>query len=308
MSKELIDKVKKAMKDLDYEPNVLAGSLRSKRSKTIGLLIPDSSNMFFAELSNNIEDILFSNGYNIIVSNSGYDLSKELEDIRSLRSKKTDGIIVIPASPEEEHLVKLKESGTPVVIIDRKTTSILVDTVKCDNFQGGYAAGKHLLGLGHTRIAYIDRGFDQSNSIERREGFLKSLKDNNINFNNGFYQKIGFKYEDGYQAVESLLKNTNKPTAIFTFGDIPAIGAARAIYDNGLEIPKDISLISYGDMKVLSYYNPRITAVHIPLKKMAVSSCELLINRIKGNETESYKEICFSTRLIVRESTSKPNL
>jgi len=233
VSKELINKVEKAMKDLDYEPNVLAGSLRSKRSKTIGLLVPDSSNMFFAELSNNIEDILFSKGYNIIVSNSGYDLSKELEDIRNLRSKKTDGIIIIPASPEVEHLVKLKESGTPVVIIDRKTTNILVDTVKCDNFQGGYDAGKHLLELGHTRITYIDRSFDQSHSIERREGFLKSLKDNNINFNNVFYQKIGFKYEDGYQAAESLLKNEDKPTAIITFGDIPAIGVARAIYDNG---------------------------------------------------------------------------
>ena len=194
VSDGLIKQVEQAMKDLDYQPNLLAGSLRKKKTGTIGLIIPDSSNMLFAEMSKNIEDILFSRNYNIIVCNSSYDMERELEHLKILRSKMVDGIFIVPATLEGGHIGKLKNIGMPIIVLDRKISDINVDTVLVDNFNGGYEAAKYLISLGHTSMGYIDREQDQSHSLERKNGFTKVLEESNLFIDKNNIVRGGFTF------------------------------------------------------------------------------------------------------------------
>lgn len=303
VSDELIGRVEKAMSDLDYQPNLLAGSLRSKKSSTIGLIIPDSSNMLFSGVEKNIEDILFSQNYNVMVCNSAYDISRELEQLNTLRSKMVDGIIIVPATMDGKHLEKFKNIGIPIIILDRMIPDINVDTVLVDNYKGGYDAAKYLISLGHTDIGYIDRIYDHSHSLGRKKGFLKAFEENGLFFDANNIVRGGFTFNTGVEAVKRLLKENSKITAIFTFNDINAFGAIRGLADLGLKVPADISVIGYDDTSLSEIYIPRLTTVHYPIVEMANVVSKLLLKRIAEPIFKKAVKKIVPTELIIREST-----
>ena len=195
VSDELQEKVKKIMEELDYHPNLMAGSLRRKKTNTIGLIVPDNSNPLFAELSRAIEDIGFSSGYSVMLCNSAYDFNKELEYIRALRSKRVDGLIIIPTTIQANHINRLVENMLPVVVMDRSVPDVKADTVLLDNFKGTYDATIHLIKLGHQCIGYIDRPFDLPHSLDRVRGYRKALEDHKIKLQENLIVRGGFSYE-----------------------------------------------------------------------------------------------------------------
>ncbi|MHB1336313.1 MAG: LacI family DNA-binding transcriptional regulator [Candidatus Humimicrobiaceae bacterium] len=303
VSDELIERVGKAMSDLDYQPNLLAGSLRSKKSSTIGLIIPDSSNMLFSGVEKNIEDILFSQNYNVMVCNSAYDINRELEHLNTLRSKMVDGIIIVPATLEGKHLEKFKSTGIPVIVLDRMISDINIDTVLIDNYKGGYDAAKYLINSGHTDIGYIDRISDHSHSLERKRGFVKAFEENSLSFDADNIVRGGFTFNAGVEAVKKLLKGNSKITAIFTFNDINAFGAIRGLADLGLKVPEDISVIGFDDTPLSEIYIPRLTTIHYPIVEMASIVSKLLLKRIAEPVFKKAVKKIVPIELIIREST-----
>ncbi|MCL4377704.1 MAG: LacI family transcriptional regulator [Actinobacteria bacterium] len=303
VSDELIDRVVKAMMELDYQPNLLAGSLRRKKSSTIGLIIPDSSNMLFSGVEKNIEDILFSQNYNVIVCNSAYDIGRELEHLNTLRSKMVDGVIIVPATMDGKHLEKFRNIGIPIIILDRMIPDINEDTVLVDNYKGGYDAAKYLLSLGHTDVGYIDRISDHSHSLERKKGFAKAFEEQGLFFDTNNIVRGGFTFNAGIEAVKKLLEENSRITAIFTFNDINAFGAIRGLADLGLKVPEDISVIGYDGTPLSEIYIPRLTTVRYPIIEMADVVSKLLLKRIAEPVFKKAIKKIIPPELIIREST-----
>jgi len=180
VSPALIKIVTDTMEKLDYQPNLLAGSLRTKKTGSIGLIISDTSNLFFAFMQTYIEDIFASYGYNIIVANSHYDLNKEIEILKMLRSKRVDGILIVPENTDPTYMENVNKSGIPVVIIEREIPGANLDSVLIDNRNGSFNATEYLVKLGHKNIGYLDRKVDKSHSIERKKGYFLALEKYNI--------------------------------------------------------------------------------------------------------------------------------
>jgi len=307
VSDELIERVEKVMEDMDYQPNLLAGSLRKKKTGTIGLIIPDSSNTLFAKISKKIEDVFFLQNYNVIVCNSAYDIKRELEYLRTLRAKMVDGILIVPVTLESDHLKKFKRFGIPIVILDRSIPGINIDTIIVDNFNSGYNAAKYLISLGHEIIGYIDRIYDHSHSLERKNGFIKAMQENGLLLDKKNIVRGGFTFEDGARAAKELIGRNSGITAIFSFNDINALGAMRGLADLGLKIPEDISVMGNDDMPFSSVYVPSLTTIHYPTEEIAGKASSLLLKKISDSNIKRPKKITIPTELIIRESTAAIN-
>ena len=290
---------------MNYQPNLIAGSLRTKKTGIIGLIISDSSNLFFAFMQTHIEDIFASYGYNIIVSNSHYSLDKELEILKMLSAKRVDGILIVPENTNSKSMESIDRSGIPVVIIERKIPGANLDSVLIDNRGGSFDATEYLIKLGHRNIGYLDRKVDKSHSVERKKGYLLALKKYNIEVKDKLIIRSGFSCVDGYDAVSYFLKCKEDVSAILTFGDFAALGAIKHIFDEGLNVPRDISIIGFTDMPICPYTRPSLTTIQYPVLEIAKASCEVLLSRIKEPEASERKNIVIKPKLIVRESTAK---
>jgi DNA-binding LacI/PurR family transcriptional regulator len=305
VSPELRKKVNDIMKKLDYEPNLLASSLKTKKTGTIGLVISDSSNLFFAFMQTYIENIFTSQGFSLIVSNSHYDLEKEIEVLKMMRSKRVDGILIVPENIDSRQMESIDRSGIPIVIIEREIQGAKLDSVLIDNRIGSFNATEYLIGLGHRRIGYLDRMVDKSHSIERKKGYLSALRKNNIEIREELIIRSGFSCEDGYKATKYLINLKESASAILTFGDFAALGSIKYIYDKGLSVPDDISIIGFTDMPICDYTRPSLTTIKYPVSEIAKASSNILLSRIKEPNGFHKKKIILKPKLIIRESTAK---
>ena len=295
------------METLDYHVNLMAGSLRRRKTKNIGIIIPDSSLTLFAHLTKILGDFLFEKKYNSIICSTDYKLKIEIESLNTLRSKMIDGLVIIPARMESKHIEKFIASKIPIIILDRKL-DIEANMVIIDNYHGGFIAAEHLVDYGHKLIGYIDRHIDHSHSIDRKRGFFAAMeKYGIIKYDNFFIRSKGLSYEDGYNAAKKMLKQKRRPTAIFGYNDNVAVGVVRAALDLNLKIPKELSIIGYDDMTISNFITPRLTTIHYPVLKMAKATVELLLSLIDNTETSIPKTITVQPRLIIRETTAKIN-
>jgi len=307
VSEELRGRVNKAIEDLDYHPNVMAGSLRSRKTKTIGLIIPDNSNPLFAAISRSIEQVSSDLNYTVMLCNSSYSLENELRYINVLRSKSVDGIIILPTTTIPDHLNQLVENMLPVIVLHHIIPKFKTGFVLVDNFKGAYDAAIHLIELGHKNIGYIDRPVVLPHSLERLNGFKQALKDHNIEIDEDvIIQSKGFGYKDGFETMEELLRRNHPLTALMAFNDITAIGAMETITDHGLKVPDDISVVGFDDIDICSFIRPRLTTIHFPKYKIAEYAVKMLLKKINNPEKiKDFEKKVLPLRLIVRDSTAK---
>lgn len=311
VSDDLLERVNKAMEELDYHPNSLARSLRSGKTKTIGLVIPDISNQFFAEISREIEDRGFEQGYSVILCNTDDERNKEKIYIDVLITKQVDGIVFISAGEMSDNLKKTIASNVPIVIADRDIKEINSDIILLDNCAGGYEATQYLIGLGHQRIGCITGPSPVTPSAQRLEGYKKAMKELNLHIDPSLIISGDFRYQSGEAAMQELLVNQQPPTAVFAFNDMMALGAIRAIYNKGMRIPDDISLIGFDDIPLSCIMSPALTTMAQPIHEMATLVIDLLIERIHYQEMRTrtheeepeYQRIVLKAKLIERDST-----
>jgi LacI family transcriptional regulator len=306
VSDELRARVLAAMETLDYRPNVLAQGLRGGETHTIGLVVPDNANPFFAEVSRAVEDVGFARGYSVILCNTGDNLERERAYIDVLVAKQVDGIIFIAAGDHHEHLDELTRRNVPLVLADRDVDQTDADVVLVNNERGGYEATKHLLDLGHRRIGCIAGPSEATPSADRVEGYVRALREADVPVEDSAIETGDFRYQGGEAAAERLLGGSERPTAIFACNDLMAIGALRAIRGAGLSVPDDISVVGYDDIPLASAMSPALTTVAQPVDQLGALSTELLLSRIEDGSVGTAQRITLETALVVRGSSGPP--
>lgn len=302
VSEDTRKKILDLVKELNYQPNALARGLVTKKTKTIGLIIPDISNPFFPDIARGVEDSANRQGYNVFLCNTDDNLDKESEYINALKEKYVDGIIFTLASiPKYEHILDLIKSGIPVVMMDRLIESKDIKGVFLDNFQGGYIATKHLIELGHTKIACITGPLQTKTAIERYEGYQKALMDAKIELDKSLIIESDYKMDGGIKAAEQLLKK-KQMTGLFACNDLMAYGAYKAIKACGYKIPEDVSIVGFDDIQISQMLETQLTTIKQPTYDMGVSAAKMLISLIEEKRIRK-KIVRFEPQLIIRQST-----
>jgi LacI family transcriptional regulator len=302
VSKELRERVLRVMEDLNYRPNILARSLRQGISHTIGLIVPDNSNPFFAEVARIVETRGFEAGYSVILCNSDGQLEKELTYVNVLLAKRVDGIIFIAASSQSEHIALLTEENIPVVIADRQMLDSDVDVVLVDNYRGGYLATEYLLSLGHRRIGCITGPSDVTPSADRVRGYRDALTAAGLPVDESLIVKGDFRYVSGASGVQQLLDLKEPPTAIFACNDAMAMAAMAVIRQRGFAIPDDMSIVGFDDIPQASFTSPPLTTVAQPIQDIGRIATDLLIERMSGSTSRPSQRIVLDVKLVIRGS------
>jgi LacI family transcriptional regulator len=297
------DRVEEAMQALGYQPNVLARSLRRGVTHTIGIILPDSANPYFAEVVRGIEDTSFNQGYSVILCNSDNNLDKEHHYTNVLVEKQVDGIIFVAAGLSSENINSLQDRGVPVVLVDRRVPEVQVDNVLADNQGGGWLATSHLIELNHRIIGCIAGPKGVRLSRERIDGFHQALDTAGISLDPSRIVEGDFQYQSGYEGAKKLFNQTPSPTAIFACNDLMAIGAYRFAHENDLKVPGQLSIVGFDDVRLAAYTNPPLTTIHQLKHEMGSRSAELLMERIADQELKP-RQVMLDTKLVIRGSTT----
>jgi LacI family transcriptional regulator len=305
VSAQLRERVQLAMRELDYQPNLLAGSLRRQESFTVGLIVPDTSNAFFGELAKGVEDAGFENDYNVILCNSDYNLERERTYVEVLQAKQVDGLIFIPSSAEMEHVKALLERMRgPVITVDRLTPELDADSITVDNRQGGRLAAQHLVDLGHERIGCVGRPKYLAHVEERISGFCEVLKERGIELHDAYRVQGGFSFAEGVEAGKKILALPRPPTAIFAYNDVMAIGVLRAARELDVRVPEDLAIVGFDNIPVASFVTPQLTTVNQPKYEIGAQAAQLLIDRLNLEREGPPERRVLDVDLVVRESSA----
>jgi len=304
VSEQAKQKTFTAMEELSYKPNAVARSLRKKESRIIGLILPDNTNPYFAEIAWSIEYASRDMGYSVILCNSDGDITKESNYIDVLLEKQVDGIILVAAGESTANFLKLQEKNIPTVMVDRDSPNVNIDSIQINNALYGQIATEHLIELGHKNIACITGPRDVTPSFDRVDGYKKALKQHDIPINEDYIIRGDFKPQGGYLAACKLFTIKNTPSAIFACNDLMAFGVIHAASEHGVIIPEKLSLVGFDDIYLSTYSNPTLTTIKQPRIEMGEDAVHSLIMRMKDHEKLSRKIILNAT-LIKRSSTKK---
>lgn len=288
-------------KELGYIRNAAAVALRTKKTGTIGVVIADNRNPFYAEVLNGMEEAAREKNYHIILANTQRDYKKEEEAINLLLAKRVDGLLITPVQDKDDDIKNLIDANIPFVIVGRDFKNIEVDAIYNDEVKGGFLATEYLIKKGHKRIALIDGFLYKSPARGRLEGYKKALKKYKIPFNDTLVSVGDIDVKDGYERTRQLFEKGLDFTAIFAYNDIMAFGAMQTIKEKGLRIPEDIGLVGYDDIPFSSLISPALTTIRLKKQDLGVESVKLLFSRINGNR-KKIKKIMLDVELQIRET------
>jgi len=302
VSKEVRVKVEEAIKTLDYVPSAVARSLKAKTTATIGLLVPNSLNPYFAELARGIEDYCERNGYCVILCNSDDNPEKQRSYLRVLLEKRIDGLIVASAGGDSNLAQGLAGVRTPMVIVDRGLEGVDADLVRIDHEYGAYLATRHLLEMGHRDIATISGPTSTSVAQMRLAGYCRALKEAGIEVSSARMLESDFTSTGGYSAAAALLES-NPPSAIFAANDMIGIGVLRAAAERNIRVPAELSVIGFDDIQMSRYVYPALTTVGQSILQLGEMAAEVLLRRIATPDLATEQRIV-TPSIVIRESTA----
>ncbi len=302
------ERVQQAIAELGYVPNVVARSLRSKRTRTLAFVVPDVTNPFWTTVARGVEDAAQDQGYSVVLCNTDESASKQQRYIDLMVSQRVDGIIIAPADTDANRLATLRRHNIATVIIDRRIEGWEVDTVYSDSISGAYALTRHLLGLGHTRIAMFSGPEGAATADDRIAGYWLALTEANITPDARLIRRGGFNWEAGFELTNQVLDEGLAPTAIFAANNAIALGVIDAVGRRGLRIPRDIALVCFDDYPYVTGFFPFLTVIAQPAYEMGANAAQLLLSRLKSPVPLKPRRVVLPVRLIVRYSCgSKPN-
>jgi LacI family transcriptional regulator len=295
-------KVMSIVRQYNYVPNRIASSMVTKKTHTIGLIIPDISNPFFPELARGVEDYASEFGYAVFLCNTDNDALKEQSYLEKLQAKMVDGII-IAASDHQRHVSKsLKGAQIPIVTVDRRINDFISQgSVESNNLLGAYEAVSYLLTKGLNKILYLSGPLNNKPSNERLQGYLNALKDHNQEVKKEMILNGSFTLDWGYSGTFKAIDQGLQFDSIFCANDLIAFGAIQAIKLKGLRVPQDISVIGFDDISLAGIINPPLTTVKQPNYQMGYESSKILIGIIEKHPPENTK-LVLNTKLIIRDS------
>jgi len=309
ISEETRTAVEKLAKKLNYQPNSHALSLRSSKTHTIGVVIPEIVHFFFSTVISGIEQVAHSRGYNVIITQSNESYEREVANVNTLFYKRVDGMLISFSKETYDfaHVEALREQGVHVVFFDRNAGLDGYSSVIVDDFQGGYLATKHLLDQGYSKIAHIAGPQSLTIMQQRMNGYKQALADYGIALNEDLivYEE-DMSYDAGFNLTWSLIQK-HKVDAIFAVWDMAALGAVKCIKEIGLDIPKDVGVVGFSNWQFTEFTDPSITTVEQPGFEIGAKAAEKLLNEIESDEY-SQQLTTLETKLIVRQSSLRSKL
>ena len=306
ISDSLTEKVLKLVEEVNYKPNQLAQSLRTGKTKTIGLIVEDISNPFFANIARLIEERAYREGYRIIYCSTEDNTAKTRELIHMFRDKHVDGYIITPPEGVNEDISELINEGLPVVLIDRQIPGLDINLVVVDNLAGAYNATSHLIGQGYRKIAFVTTDSRQNQMLQRLEGYQQALKKVALE-----PTILEIPYSDEPDAMTERIKaflreKKEQVEAIFFSTNYLAVRGLEAMNDLALAIPADLGVVSYDDLDVFRLYRPSITAVAQPTADIANHVIDIMLNLLMDKtHSAPTNALILPTRLVVRNSSLK---
>jgi len=297
-------RVLEAIEEMDYQINGIARSLKANSTKTIGVLIPDIANEFYADVVRGMEDLAHSKGYSYILSSTDSNTEKELLSISIMREKQVDGIMIMSHTVAPQMLEYVQHNALPAVLVASGMSHSSVATVSINNRLAAYEAVRYLLDLGHTLIAMVSGpDCDQSGGIDRLAGFQDAMRERGLMVPGGYIQ-IGsdYTYQTGYRKMENLLTLPQPPTAVFLAGDYMAIGAIKAADDHGVTVPGQLAVMGFDNLAVSQFYSPSLSTVNQPRYQMGQEAMRLLFCQITG-ETPQTLSVVLPHAVLKRQST-----
>ncbi len=302
---ETAERIRRIAREMGYRPSAVARSLVTRRTETIGVVVTNISDPFVAGVVAGIEDVANQYGYSVFLANSNADPEREVKVVQSFHERRVDGIVVTASRVGALYVPMLAQMKVPIVLIDNQHPSEFVHSVMINNIAASRQATQHLIDLGHRRIAYLGDQFGFQSDTDRFSGYRQALQRADLPFLPELVTHGNGGSDGGSRAMQALLALKEKPTAVFCYNDMSALGAVRTIYDHGLRVPEDISLVGFDDLAIASYMFPRLTTIRQPKEQMGRMAMESLLKILDG--TASRTDIDVEGELIVRDSSGPPH-
>ncbi len=306
VSPETLQKVQKAVDELDYKPNSVARALKMQRTKTLGMLISNSSNPFFSEVIRGIDQGCYTNSYSLIMCNCDNNPDRQLFCLNSLRMRQIDAMIVLITHANKEFDRQLsEESHLPMVVLDAEEQNNFC-VIRDNSVLGGELATRFLISRGFTKIGVLMGPNNHPRSRERFSGFVKAMSEANLDIEKCWCEAGKLSAEGGYKAMQTLLANNRQelPQALFAFNDLIALGAIRACNENGISVPDDLSLIGYDDIDLAAYFSPPLSTIYQPGYDLGKQAATMLIDNLE-NDKKLPSTLVLNPKLVVRESVGQ---
>ncbi|GHO50702.1 LacI family DNA-binding transcriptional regulator [Ktedonospora formicarum] len=309
------ERVLNAVRELRYRPNAIARSMVKRKTATVGVVFTSLVSNLFSPIIECIQDILRPHGYNIILASTP-DAESEIQAINALKDQQVDGFIFVSfmyarLQSQSDHLLDLKEEGIPFVVINRPLEQEYdFNQIRFNHREAGYLATKHLIHLGHTSIATISGPLHHvppwQSAIERQQGWLEALKEHNLEVVPEWIRDGNYTYQGGYEAACWLLEHWDigrkRPTALFVANDEMTLGALRAFYYHGVQVPHEVALVTVGDPPYAAHMFPALTTFAHPLKEAGQIATRILIDQLHATDSLPTQKIMLSYQLHTRES------
>ena len=304
VSPELRARVEEAARELGYEANALARSLRQRRTRLLGLVVTDLTDHSFALAARAIEDYVHQAGYHLMLCITGDDAAREQRHLTVLRRLRVDGLIITPCGDNEDQVLELAARGTPVVLVARRSryTKAPLDTVIADVAGGVQNAVEHLIKLGHRRIAILPGPLYLSTARDQMAGYWRAITRHGLAYDDSLVEECALSTGAAGARVRRLLQLADPPSAFLVGSNLMVPGTLRAIRECGLHIPDDVALVGLGDSPWTCVGDPSLTVVALPAREMGWAAARLLLERIGARDPLPPREVVLPTHLIVRRS------
>lgn len=302
VSPETRRRVQYVIERLGYRPSGIARSLATKRTGTIGLVVPDNANPFFSEVARAAQQTAYAKGYNIFLGNTDEDPERELDVLRSFEEKRVDGVLLCSSRLDDAALHAAIERHSAVVLVNRRLNNgTPVSVVRIDDEEGGRTATEHLLHAGHRAVGFLAGPPTSYSGQQRRVGYCRALEDAGVVYNPAFVQNCVPNVRGGQEAASSLLTTHPELTALFCYNDLLAVGASQACEKLEIRIPEALAIVGFDDIPLASLVTPALTTCRVPRDELGGHAMRLLLDQIDGYRVEP-DEILVPPQLVIRAS------
>lgn len=291
VSQDAKDKVENAIKALNYHPNAVARSLKQNKTYLIGVLVPDIANPYFMDLARGIESVISKEGYNLVFGSTDEDASKEMNLLRVLNEKRVDAVVVATRQENPDKINELINQGLNILMVDTYIKDVQCDYVVEDDYNAAYRLVKHLINHGHTQIAIVNGLLSVSTSQLRLQAYKDALQEHGIPINDKFLLRGDYNRECSYQSMKQLLREDVLPTAIFSTNNIMTESIMLAAKEAGLNIPEDISLVSFGNITLPGLIEPKLTYIKQNSFAIGVRAGSMILDKLDHSFHESKEHI-----------------
>ena len=296
------EEIRRIAAEMNFVPNEFARNLSMRTANTIGIIVRDITNPFYAKICRAVENVASEHAYTTLLLNTDGMREKEQNAIKVMAGQIVSGVIIDISGNDMDLLMELNQLGLPFVVFGTTARELAVDSVEADDYEGAYQAAEYLYSCGHRKIGFVHGGLESVYSQRRLKGIQDALERNGSKLEDKYIFYQAKSIEEGYLVGKKLANTEDLPTAIIAYNDLVAVGIIRALEEKGLQVPEDLSIIGFDDIDLMTF---PLTTVRIPEYEMGEKAAELLFNKILGKGGGQPKEVFLNTELVVRKSVKR---